>query len=43
MEKTCPRAWLSTHWKPKIRQVVQLDPMIERVSMGVWRLKAKST
>ncbi len=43
IERVCPRAWLSTHWKPKSRQVVQLDPMIERVAMGVWRLKANGT
>ena len=29
-----------THWQAKVRQVVQLDPEIERVGEGVWRLKS---
>jgi hypothetical protein len=34
-----PRAKINPHWKAKIRQCVQLDPLIERVEKGVWRLK----
>jgi hypothetical protein len=34
-----PRAKINSHWKAKIRQCVQLDPLIERVEKGVWRLK----
>ena len=28
------------HWKAKVRQQVQLDPEIEHVAYGVWRLKS---
>ncbi len=29
--------WLTTHWKAKVRQVVQRDPLIESVSFGTYR------
>lgn len=29
------------HWQAKVRQVVQRDPAIERVSLGVWRLRSR--
>jgi hypothetical protein len=38
LEAHSPKDWLTLHWKAKIRQQVQLDPCIERVSKGVWRL-----
>ncbi len=34
-----PRAKINPHWKAKIRQCVQKDPLCEWVSRGVWRLK----
>jgi hypothetical protein len=34
-----PKTKINTHWKAKIRQSVQLDPLIEHVEKGVWRLK----
>ena len=34
-----PRAKINPHWKAKIRQCVQKDPLVEWVSRGVWRLK----
>ena len=27
------------HWKAKVRQTLQLDPIMESVSRGRWRLK----
>ena len=38
IEQSSPSSWLPTHWKAKIRQQVQLDPEVERVAEGVWRL-----
>ena len=34
-----PKTKINPHWKAKIRQSVQLDPLIEHVGQGVWRLK----
>ena len=39
IEKAAPGNCTGRHWKAKVRQVVQLDPEIERVAKGVWRLR----
>jgi len=36
IEKQYPEAKRRAHWKAKIRQVVQLDPGIRKVEVGVW-------
>ncbi len=33
------KAKSNVNWKAKVRQTVQLDPLVERVGQGVWRLK----
>ncbi len=42
IEQKSNPSWLSTHWKAKVRQQVQKHPRIERVSVGVWRIKPPS-
>jgi hypothetical protein len=40
IEKAAPGNCTGRHWKAKVRQVVQLDPDVERVAKGVWRLRS---
>lgn len=37
-----PKAIANRHYRAKLRQTVQLDPAMERVKPGVWRLKSDS-
>jgi hypothetical protein len=37
IESSLPKDQLTLHWRAKVRQQLQLDPLVERVSQGVWR------